>query len=100
MPKADAFEEFHCANPLVYDVFVAQAREWQASGRAKCGVKMLFERVRWELAIRTVGDDYKINNNHAPFYARLIMAREDDLAGLFNVRSSEADAWMAFRTAE
>ncbi|QGH75301.1 hypothetical protein I5G61_gp53 [Mycobacterium phage Quesadilla] len=99
-PIAQAFERFHDANPKVYDVLVQMARAWRATGRERCGVQQLFERARWEIAMTTVGDEYKINNNFAAFYARLIMWNEPDLDGMFSCRSSEADEWVRIRTAE
>jgi hypothetical protein len=90
------FDTFHAENPRVYTVMVGLARQWiDRTGRHKIGIKALFERARWEIAIATTDPDYKINNNYAPFYARLIMYLEPDLDELFNVRASEADDWLA-----
>lgn len=93
---AARFEDFHRDNPIVYDVLVRLAREWRAkfNGR-KVGLAALRETARWTIAFATNDVDFKINNNYTPFYARLIMAREPELAGLFDLRSSEADVWIA-----
>ncbi len=86
------FEEFHRDNPKVYILLVRLAREWvQATGRRTLGIKALWERARWEIAISTVGDEFKLNNNYHAFYARLIMQQEKDLNGLFRLRQSAAD---------
>ena len=45
--------------------------------------------------MQTTDPEYKINNNFTAFYARLIMAQEPDLAGIFDLRTSEADEWIA-----
>lgn len=92
----DRFEEFHAANPIVYTTLVRLAREWKEKfgGGAKVGLAALRERARWEIAFVTSDTDYKINNNYTPFYARLIMAENPDLAGLFDLRYSEADQWI------
>ena len=96
-----AFENFHAANPHVYDTLVFFARQWTATGRTKLGVAMLVERARWDLSIRTESEDeYKIANAHRAFYARLIMWREPDLRGLFNISPSVADDWIAAIIAE
>lgn len=93
---AERFEEFHRDNPRVYETLVRLAREWVAAfGRRKLGLAALRERARWEIALSTSDPDYKINNNYTPYYARLLMLREPDLAGLFDLRASEADAWIA-----
>lgn len=93
---AAKFEEFHTTNPAVYDVLAALARQWiTATGRKKLGIGALYERARWEIALATGDPDYKLNNNFRAFYARLIMRQEADLAGLFDLRTSEADQWIA-----
>ena len=97
---AARFDEFHTANPRIYQVLVTFARQWVAStGRHKLGIKTLYERARWEIALATSDPDFKLNNNFTAYYARLIMVQESDLAGLFDLRASEADEWIAGVTA-
>ncbi|GAB4677617.1 hypothetical protein [Mycobacterium avium] len=94
----ERFEEFHNENPNVYATLVRLAREWVAStGRHKLGIATLFERARWEIALATNDPDYKLNNNHRAYYARLIMRQGPDLADLFDLRASEADEWIERR---
>lgn len=93
---AQRFETFNRENPQVYRTLVRLAREWvQRTGRHKLGISMLFERARWDLAIATNAADYKLNNNYRAWFARLIMAQEPDLAHVFELRASEADAFFA-----
>lgn len=88
----EAFEEFHRTNPHVYDELVRSARLYrEQTGREQCGMSLLFGRVRWVLSLRTEGDAFKLNNNFAPFYSRLLMEREPDLAGMFHLRRALAD---------
>lgn len=90
------FLEFHQENPHVYRVLVRLAREWvESTGRKKLAIKTLYERARWEIAMSTKDADFKLNNSYTAFYARLIMDQEKDLAGIFAVRASEADRWIA-----
>lgn len=97
-PMVRAFEQFHRDNPQVYAILVRLAREWvRATGRDKLGIKALYERARWEIAIQTQDADYKLNNNFTAFYARLIMAQEPDLSELFHMRGSAADQWILGR---
>lgn len=92
---AERFEQFHDENPIVYVTLVRLAREWvKATGRHKIGMAALRERARWEIVMATNDPDFKINNNYTPFYARLIMARCEDLADMFDLRTSEADDWI------
>lgn len=93
---AEQFEQFHDENPRVYTVLVTLAREWiRRTGHHKLGIATLFERARWEIAIATNDPDFKLNNNYRAFYARLLMRQETDLAGMFELRRSEADEWLA-----
>lgn len=94
-PTAERFEEFHRDNPHVYRTLVYFARQWvEVTGRRKLGLQMLYERARWDIRTQTSDVDFKLNNNYTAFYARLIMHQEPDLDGIFELRRSEADAWL------
>jgi hypothetical protein len=93
---ADRFEEFDRENPDVYRVLVRLAREWVArTGHHKLGIATLFEIARWEIALATSDPEFKLNNSYRAYYARLIHKQEPDLDGLFDLRASAADAWIA-----
>lgn len=83
-----AFWVFHKENPRVYRMLVQFARQWRSTmgPNAKLGIKHLCERVRWETAIKTTDDTFKLNNNHTAFYARLIMDYNSDLEDIFRLR--------------
>ncbi len=85
-PLRDRFDRFHAANPHVYRELVRLARHVRGLGFEQCGIALLFERMRWEWAIRTRGDRYTLNNDFRSRYARLIMDQEPDLEGFFVVR--------------
>lgn len=86
-PLAVRFEAFHRQNPHVYEAIVRIARELRTQqGWRKCGMKMIFERLRWLYAIQTHGDEFKLNNNFTAYYARTVMAANPDLDGFFEVR--------------
>lgn len=89
---ADRFDDFHRNNRHVYEALVRLAREWVATtGQHRLGIKTLFERARWEIAMSTSNAEFKLNNDFTAFYARLIMVREPDLADMFALRRSQAD---------
>lgn len=97
---AQRFEQFHAENPHVYTTLVRLAREWIVqTGQHKLAIATLFERARWDIVISTNDPEFRLNNNFRAFYARLMMSQEPDLAGLFEVRVSEADEWIGRRTA-
>jgi hypothetical protein len=89
-----AFWEFHHTNPAVYDTLRQLALQWRdrRGYDAPLGIKMLFERARWELSMTLTGDTPKLNNNHTAFYARLLMARNPTLAGMFHLRQQRVQA--------
>jgi hypothetical protein len=81
------FERFHAMNPHVFTRLVEMAMHLRSRGFERCSAKMIVERLRWEVFLRTKGvDDYKINNSYTSFYARLIMATQPELEGFFEVR--------------
>lgn len=86
------FEAFHDANPWVYDRLVKMARQLHDLGRARIGIGMLFEVLRWQWQLQTHDptSDFKLNNNYRSRYARRIMANEPDLVGIFETRSLHA----------
>lgn len=81
-----AFDKFHRENPHVYRKLVSMARTLKAHGRRKYAIKTLYEVIRWQGALQTNAEDFKLSNNHAPFYARLIMTENSDLDDFFNLR--------------
>jgi len=81
-----AFEEFHRKNPQVYDQLLYLARRYHKSGR-KVGIKHLWEVLRWQEFIGQLSFDvYKLNNNFTSRYARLLMEKERELKGYFEIR--------------
>lgn len=86
---AERFKEFHDANPHVYKTLVFKCRQWRRRHpERKCGIRMLWESMRWDFALSTNPDEdeYKLNNNYTSHYARTIMDCEPDLNGIFEVR--------------
>jgi hypothetical protein len=90
----DKFQMFHMKHPEVYLELVRLAREWVAAGNYRLGIKTLIERLRWEWHVTGVQDvdGFKINNNFAPYYARMIMVENPELDGLFELRQIRAVA--------
>ena len=86
-----SFDNFHARNPQVYRELEAMAAQMVARGRRKIGIKMLFEVLRWNYYLNTTGDDFRLNNNYAPSYARLILQNHPDWQGLFELRTAKSD---------
>jgi hypothetical protein len=84
------FLRFHDENPAVYALLVRLAYEAKDAGMRTLGIKALYERARWDFNLDTTSTSPKLNNNYTSQYARLIMAREPRLDGLFNLRERRA----------
>lgn len=84
----EKFSVFHVSNPHVYRELVKLTASAHARGRKKIGIKMLFEILRWNYYMATddPNSEFKINNNYAPFYARLIMSEQPEFDGIFELR--------------
>ena len=80
------FAEFDQANPLVYRLFKAYARKIQNTGRNKYSAWTIVNVIRWEEDLRTVGDDFKINNDYIALYARKLVEECPDFDGFFMLR--------------
>jgi len=81
------FEAFHAAHPEVYRTLRRLAREWARKHRGeRCGMKMLWAVMRWELRMGDRSAEYALNNDYTSRYARLLMAEEPELGGLFETR--------------
>ena len=79
------FQKFHSANPQVFSYYVKFADQALQAGRKNFSISLITERVRWYVNIETTGDDFKINNNHRAYYARML----DEIPrfkGLFRMR--------------
>ena len=80
------FTRFHSRNPHVYKAIIDICNGLKQSGINSFGMKGIFERMRWEYAIQTQGEPYKLNNNYTALYARMIMECEAGLRGFFETR--------------
>lgn len=83
----EKFETYHKENPQLYKLFERFAREALSSGYKTFSAYAIFERIRWHVAIETVGDPFKLNNNYRPYYARKLMFDQPEFEGFFNTRS-------------
>jgi hypothetical protein len=64
-------------------------RRKHPKGRRKVGIKMLMEVLRWNYQMQTQdpNSDFKINNNYAPYYARLLIQNNPTWADVFELRT-------------
>jgi hypothetical protein len=84
-----AFSAFHAAHPEVYDKLRDLALDLVHRGhRRHLGIGMLWETLRYHTLLGAAPgeDDYRLNNNYRSRYARMLMAREPELDGVFELR--------------
>jgi hypothetical protein len=92
-----AFEEWYQQHPEVYETFVRQCRLWkERTGETRWAVGAAWERMRWVLKVRAADKGFGLNDHYCAYMGRLAMHQEEDLAGMFEVRTSEADTWLAW----
>lgn len=82
---------FHRDNPHVFRLFKRFAGEALNAGH-KVGARMITERIRWYSLIETSSNDYKINDHHTPYYARLLMGLDERFDGFFRLKDSKFDS--------
>ncbi len=94
MTPRERFEAFHSANPHVLEALRVLALQMVDRGRDRIGIRMLWERLRWERLLRTNDPDseFKLNNNYHSRFARLLMVVEPRLAGVFETRALKSEA--------
>lgn len=90
LPEIDAeaqFKAFHAANPHVYERLRTMALALRRTGHKRWGLRNLWEKLRYDLAIETSESQPKLNDHWPPFYARLLMLNEPELKDFFETRS-------------
>lgn len=81
------FVKFHNENPTIFGHLKEMAINVKRTGREHWGIRNLWEKLRYDLAVETRSDEtYSLNNNFPPFYARLLMLSVPTLRDFFEVR--------------
>ncbi len=76
--QLDRFLVFHDSNPHVLDALIDVCLAVRRRGRRRWSTNGAFEVLRYA-ALRTLGEDFKLNNNYRAIYARLIPLVEPEL---------------------
>ncbi len=88
MNKQFEFNKFHKDNPQIYALFQQEVFKAIRSGKKKLSARTIIEFIRWNIFLKTVNDeDYKINNNHIAYYARMFMNDHPEHEGIFELRT-------------
>ena len=85
--------DYHKAHPEVFQLFVRFAFELKRRGFKHYGTNAVFHRIRWHSDKPRVdgASTFKLNNNHAPFYARAAMKKYPELDGFFRLRKQTSE---------
>lgn len=86
-PLRERADEWMDANPEAMGLFIRFAKDMIERNK-RFGAKALAERVRWECAVMTRGDTFKINNNFTAYVARRLIAMYPRLASLMETRET------------
>lgn len=86
----DKFEKFHRENPHIYAALRLMSIQLEEAGFQRWSMKGLFEALRYQQALKTRGESFKLNNNYTALYARLLMDNEPRLEGFFEIRQRRA----------
>jgi hypothetical protein len=78
--------EWHQANPHVYELFKAFTFQAIDRGHERLSAWLVVNRIRWETAVETNGEDFKISNNFIAYYARLFMEEHPRYRGFFRTK--------------
>ena len=90
--QKQAWWEWHKANPHVWNLFERFALEAARSGRKNFSHWLIMNRIRWETAISTTSDDFKIRNDYIAYYARLFMAMHPKYEGFFRTKKMKGES--------
>jgi hypothetical protein len=80
------FKQYHLANPYVYELFKNYASKMKASGRSRYSAWAIINLIRWHHDIKTTAKDFKISNDFIALYARVLIYREPEFDGFFQLK--------------
>lgn len=88
-----AFLAFHERNPQIFAEMIRQARAEKDAGRGVYAIEAHVSSVRWNSDLDTehTNDAFKIGNDWAAWYSRLIQMECPDLIGFFRLKTALAD---------
>lgn len=79
------FQQFHRTHPHIYRLLVELARNRRrAYPKKPVSINQIYEQLRYDLLDTDTAP--RLNNDYRALYARLIMANESDLEGVFHIR--------------
>lgn len=83
----ERFKIFHKKNPQVWERFKEKAFRMKNTGRKKYSARTIFEVMRWESDLETVGSVFKISNDLIPIYCRLLIFNYPEFKDFFDLKA-------------
>lgn len=100
-PLWRAFLAFHAENPHVYDRLREIVLTLRARGFRRYSTKTIVAAMRFEWDLKTGGEDVtieggeerrvKLNDNHTPYFARMLIEERRELWDFFELRAADGD---------
>tara|TARA_B110000503_G_scaffold39926_1_gene65569 strand:+ start:41 stop:319 length:279 start_codon:yes stop_codon:yes gene_type:complete len=87
MTLTQKFDAWNEENPEVYKLFCKFSLQAAARGHKRLSAWMIVNRIRWETAVVTTGNDYKVSNDFIALYARKFMIDYPQHAGFFLIKT-------------
>lgn len=76
-------------NPEIWEMFEKLTLRLINNGVRRFGAKCIMENVRYNTALRTKGEQYKINNNYTAYYSREFASKYPQHANFFELRNNK-----------
>ncbi len=89
----EAFQRFHAENPWILEQLLTMTEKLHRGNRKRYGIGMLWEVLRWHVAIGEIktDEDFKLNNNFRSRYVRLIVKLHPEYEQMFEMRVLRAE---------
>jgi hypothetical protein len=87
----ERFEEFHRRNPEVYREIRRRCDELIRAGVRRFGMRLVWERMRWDHAVQTQGEPWKLNDHYIAHYARLAIRDLPELGKVLELRALRSE---------
>lgn len=88
--RVEEFLSWHRRAPHVWKTFEKAAIRRAKSGERAWGAMAFINEIRWEEEIPG-GEDFKVNNNWAPFYARVFHLKYPEYKGFFITKKPKGE---------
>jgi hypothetical protein len=90
MTKDEKFKQYDTNHPEVYQYLLFLCDNLRRRGLKRYGISPLLELIRWEFRVNRGNDDFKIQNDFKPWYARKIAQENPEFAEFFEFRVMRA----------